>query len=94
MKKIHALLVCLPFLLGSCTVVELTADVVGAAVDVTAATAGAAIAVTGAAAGGAIGLMTGDDEDDAETQAEDDGNQTEVPEAEPRTPREPQRESP
>ena len=95
MKKIHAFIVCLPFLLGGCTVVELTADVVGAAVDVTAATAGAAIAVTGAAAGGAIGLMTGGDDEDGETQAEDDGVQTEDPEAEERTPREPrQRESP
>ncbi len=94
MKKIQALLVCLPFLLGGCTVVELTADVVGAAVDVTAATAGAAIAVTGAAAGGAIGLMTGGDDEDDETRAEEDGHQTDDPEAEERAPREPQRESP
>jgi sugar (pentulose or hexulose) kinase len=96
MKRIQALIVCLPFLLGGCAVVELTADVVGAAVDVTAATAGAAIAVTGAAAAGAIGLMTGgDDEDeDGETQVEEDGVQTDDPEAEERAPREPQRESP
>ena len=94
MKRIHALIVCLPFLLGGCAVVELTADVVGAAVDVTAATAGAAIAVTGAAAAGTIGLMTGDDDDDGETQVEADEDQTEDPEAEDRAPREPQRESP
>ena len=61
MTRIHALILCLPFMLGGCAVVDLAAGVAGAAVDVTSSAVGAAVDVTGAAVSGTVDLVTDDD---------------------------------
>ncbi len=62
-RKWRVLVIACLALLGGCTVVSLTASVVGAAVDVTSSVVGATVDVTGAAVGGAIDLATDDDDD-------------------------------